>query len=525
MNTITQIDHAKICMSQLSLTEKELFAGLDDLCKGSGRIYKRLDKKGHYIFFRANGLFSQVYHFLFSKRLDKSDLIDLQDKIANWLFKCIDSPSRFRVEAVFDRVLRQVQKNSHLNLRGTEDLLYHSHAHLNLLMDIGRKLKNLESIPLVNHQKEDAMTQPEIAILHEIFKFPSFPLIPIYDEVIKRVQQGEHPICQSLENLQDLNLGEGKIKHDIQDLKLKAQHSQLSEEEIEKILLAKAKFIELKTLWSRYVDIASFRPVYQELDQLIELSDINGFQISQALNHRKMAEKLVQKNGWLFLLLAEDLKGDFGIASMVLTRHSNEFAIVKEVVRHFGELLILASVQAKDNAEIVNLAVKNNPRAFEFASKRIQTSDLNVAKLAIEERSIRPELVKFILRQNGAAFQFAPEQYKKDPELALIAIQQYPLAFPYLTNNQKKVFIQDKLDIIVLKENTKQFSLEKLEVIIDQALKDPFCLKDDKLKTMLWIACEDIAQSYLKVGNEEEAIVWRKKVEQATHSASPLSNF
>lgn len=410
MNTILKTNHTKVCLSQLSLKEKELFAGLDEVCKGSERIYKCLDNEGHYTFFHASGFFSQIYHFLFSKRLKKSDLIDLQDKVADWLFTCKDSSSRFRVEAVFDRVLRQVKKNSHMSFKATEDLLYNSQTHMDLLLEVAEKLQTLEKFPPVNGQKSNAITQAEVAILHEIFKFPCLPSIPLYDEILKKIQKEEHPICKALEALQSLDLGAEEI--DIQNLKSKAKYSQLSEEEVEKILLAKAQLAELKNLWFGYIDFESFRPVYKGLNQLIELSAIEGQQLTQALNNRKIVGKIVQKNSWLFLSLSEDLKGDFGIASMVLTRNPNEFILIKEVVQRFGELLILASTQAKDDSEIVKLAVKNNPRAFEVASKRIQTSDLDIAKLAIEQRSARPELVRFILKQNSAAFQFAPEKYK-----------------------------------------------------------------------------------------------------------------
>lgn len=122
--------------------KQNLFQGLDRMSKNEGRIYKVIDVRGKYTFFKAEGFWSSVYHFFCTARMDRTDLRSLNDRVAQ---EINSHPNNIRlnalIEATYHEVLRSVKTNSTLFFPKGDILLFlKEYPHFTLIRNAFEKL-------------------------------------------------------------------------------------------------------------------------------------------------------------------------------------------------------------------------------------------------------------------------------------------------------------------------------------------------------------------------------------------------
>lgn len=119
-----------------------------------------------------------------------------------------------------------------------------------------------------------------------------------------------------------------------------------------------------------------------------------------------------------------------------------DYEIMMHAVHLNGIAIASASLDLKDNEEIIKVAMKTNCWAFEYASKRIQS----IRSFALQAVQSNGEMLKFCpdfqddeeivkagIQENGVCIKYASERIKNKREIGLLAVQSNGCALEYLS--------------------------------------------------------------------------------------------
>jgi formylglycine-generating enzyme required for sulfatase activity len=237
------------------------------------------------------------------------------------------------------------------------------------------------------------------------------------------------------------------------------------------------------------------------LDVIKTKPEVLEFTIERFKNDLDIARIAIKKDVMSLYHLSEDLK--------------NNREIIKTAVQSIGEALQYASDELKNDKEIVKTAVQCMGFALQYASDELR-NDKEIVLLAIENDNllgdtcfgfVPEEFFKdrdFMLeavQKNGKSFNYASIEMKNDPELLLKAIQQNGLVLKYASDeikNNKYIVLEAVKMCGMALEYASEILQDDIDVVTEAIKQDAWALDyaSERLQNNKEIVSLAVSQNY-----------------------------
>ena len=241
--------------------------------------------------------------------------------------------------------------------------------------------------------------------------------------------------------------------------------------------------------------------------------------------------------GYLYRFISSSLKEDYQIIhNAALSNNKNNFKFRclefipnkfkenKEFFKYFinieGTVIYYSSQSLKNDIELAELAIINNPDAFQFISEELRNTKyiiikcINIISIQNKNNKLLPfiscdkikndkDIILSLIKINGSQLEYVLPKFKKDKDIVYAAIKNSPDAYLH----SDKSFYKDKNFILLsLSHSYKQFDILEYENFLKNFDED---ILDDKDIALAALKKSGLNFKYLskRLQNDKDVVI------------------